>query len=390
MNDAKIANLLSFKVWAFLLALFCLVACIEPFEDNFVTDLRLVVVEGTLTNLVDESFVNLREAIPSGSNTSVFRPIVNAKVSVLENETTRIEYTETENGIYKPPSGFLGKIGSSYTLEFTREDGNTYKSKAEVLTAVPAIERVYQTTDERGPVVNGNTVPGNTIYIDTKDPVGLGNNYLWSWTLYEREYACKTCEGGRFFTDPFPEGRCVGDEQLRRRNTIYDYICERPCWKIFKSNDVNAQSDAFSDGLTIQNREITQVPYFNDKGGLIEVKQQSISTEAFAYLRLLIQQGQNTGGLADTPPAALEGNVSSLNKSEVVSGYFLVSGMTKQRYWIDRSDMLERGFRPLGLLGGREIRQEPPPDGPTDRPPFAQCIASPTRTTKRPAGFLFE
>jgi hypothetical protein len=381
---------LTYKLAFFFIASFTIIACIEPFDTNFNIDLRLIVVEGTLSDLEEETFVSLKEAIPSGGNSSVFRVIKNAKVSVFENETSRIDFTETEDGFFSPPSGFKGKVGATYSLEFTTAEGNSYKSKPDVLNEVAPIERIHQTSEKQGSVVNGNTVPANIIYIDAKDPVGLGNNYMWSWTLYERQYACVTCEGGLYYTDPLPAGKCVDNDQLKRRNVVYDYICDSPCWQIFRSDDVNTQSDIFVDGLTIQNREIARIPYYNDKGGLIEIKQQSISRDGYTYLKLLVEQGQNTGGLADTPPAALEGNVKSLNKDEVVSGFFLVSGMKKHRYWIDRSDMAERGFRQLGLLGGRSINQEPLPIFPSDRPPLAPCLNGRYRTNSKPFGFLFD
>lgn len=390
VNKLNLKKRFTYKIGAVLIVISCLIACIEPFDTNFNIDLKLLIVEGTLTDLEDETYVSLKEAIPSGGNSSVFRTLKNAKVSVLENETNRIEFTETETGFFVPPKGFKGTVGATYSLEFTTEEGNNYKSKSEILIDVVPIERVYQTTEDQGPEVNGNIVPGNTIYIETKDPVGLGNNYMWSWILYERQYACATCEGGMFYTDPLPAGKCVEDAQLKRRNVIYDYICDSPCWQIFRSDKVNTQSDVFVDGLTIQNREIAKIPYYHEKGGLIEIKQQSISRDGYAYLKLLVEQGQNTGGLADTPPAALEGNIKSLNKDEVVTGYFLVTGMKKQRYWIDRSDMFSRGFKPLGLLGGRLIYQEPLPTIPSDRPPLAPCLNGRYRTNSKPLGFLFD
>lgn len=390
MNKINLKKIFTFKLGVFLAALFSLIACIEPFDAKFNIDLKLIVVEGTLSDLEEESFVSLREAIPSGANSSVFRTLKNARVSVIENETTKTDFIEIESGYFLPPAGFKGTPGSTYSVEFTTEEGNNYKSKPEVLSPVPPIDRIFQSTEDEGPEVNGNLVPGNTIYIDTKDPVGVGNNYVWSWTLYERQYVCATCEGGLYYNDPLPAGRCIEDDFLKRRGVIYDYICDSPCWQIYRSEQVNTQSDVFVDGLTIQNREIAKVPYYNPNGGLIEIKQQSISQDGYAYLKLLVEQGQNTGGLADTPPAALEGNIQSLNKKEVVTGYFLVSGMSKRKYWIDRSDMIERGFRPLGLLGGREIRQEPPPAAATDRPPFAPCLNGRYRTDKKPLGFLFD
>lgn len=373
-----------------LLSFFVTLSCVEPFDVQLNIDSRLLVIEGTLADLPNETFLQLREAIPNGSNSSVFRSLKNAKVRVIEDGSNTIEFIEDEDGLFFAPPNFVGKPGSSYVLEFTTDDGSLYQSSPQVLVSAPPIKKIYQVTEAEGTIVNGNAVPANHIYIDTDDPAGLGNNYLWSWKLFERQYICSTCEGGRYYLDPLPAGRCIEEDFLKRRGVIYDYACDSPCWEVINSNTVNTQSDQLVDGLTITARKIAEIPYYNLSGGLIEVKQQAISADSYAYLKLLVEQGQNTGGLADTPPAALVGNVKSLDKDEIVTGFFLVSGMVKERYWIDRSDLVERGFRPLGLLGGREIRLEPPPTGPTDRPPMAPCLVSKTRIKTKPEGFLFD
>lgn len=363
-------------------------ACIEPFETNSKTDLRLIVIEGTVTDAPGETFVFLREAIPSGANSSVFRALVDAKASLLVNENERIELLEIEPGYFKPKDSFIPEVGNTYSLEFTTSDGNNYKSEPEEMLPVPEIKNIYQTTVAEGITIDGGaTIPANYIYLDTEDPAGMGNFYLWNWKNYERQYTCKTCEGGRYFLNPAPLGACVEEAQLKRRGVIYDYNCDGACWEIFKSKEIIAQSDQFADGLQITGKLIAKIPYYDGKGGLIEIKQQSVSKEAYAYLSLLINQGQNTGGLADTPPAALVGNVKSLNQQEIVSGFFLVSSTATSRYWIDRTDMVERGFRPYGLLEGREIRPEPNPTAVTDRPPMAPCLLKDNRINIMPEGF---
>ena len=104
-------------------------------------------------------------------------------------------------------------------------------------------------------------------------------------------------------------------------------------------------------------------------------------------MKILIDQNQNSGGLADTPPVSLVGNiVSSDGGNETIAGYFRVVDESITRYWIDRSDVFGLEVRPIGLLGGRAVSLEPA-GADTTRPPYAPCIEGFTRTNKRPIGW---
>ncbi len=75
------------------------------------------------------------------------------------------------------------------------------------------------------------------------------------------------------------------------------------------------------------------IPFYTHNPGLVEIRQTSLTADAYRYYSLFQQQTQNTGGLADTPPSALAGNVHNVaNKREVVVGFFTASVIASSRY----------------------------------------------------------
>jgi hypothetical protein len=72
---------------------------------------------------------------------------------------------------------------------------------------------------------------------------------------------------------------------------------------------------------------------------LVNLEQISVSLEVYKFYQLVRQLTQGTGGLADTPPSAIVGNIQNVsNPDEKVVGYFGVANVQKYSFWIDRSD----------------------------------------------------
>ncbi len=201
-------KILKFFLVSFLPGLF-LLSCVEDFEAKFELQDRILVIEGVLSDIEGEQYVTIRESIPSSQTSSYFKVISKAKVFVTDNTGNNIIFSERESGYYYPETGFKGEIGRTYQLEIELNDGTKLESDIQKLTKAPAIKNVYKTIDpEAVQVTATKTLPGHKIYVDYDDPKGVGDNYLWTWTLYEKQDACKTCYGGLYYRDPKPEGYC--------------------------------------------------------------------------------------------------------------------------------------------------------------------------------------
>jgi Domain of unknown function (DUF4249) len=124
------------------------------------------------------------------------------------------------------------------------------------------------------------------------------------------------------------------------------------------------------------------VPYNFYTGCLVEVQQMSTTGGYYQYLQLLKNISSGSGGLVDTPPAVLVGNVKNTqNSDEKVIGYFTVVNTTKRRIWIDRKDAAAQSMSPLSFVNPSIA---PPPGA---NIPLYPCVQSDTRTNKMPVGW---
>lgn len=208
---------------------------------------------------------------------------------------------------------------------------------------------------------------------------------MWDWRYYDKQLWCKTCTDGLYFhvasTDSL--GKC------RVSNFVWgklDYNCDSPCWQIYYSDRFNIMNDNFTNGQLVKDRLVATIPVYTYDGALMIVRQYNITEDAYDYLRLVISQGQETGGLADTPPATLEGNIISGNPNQPVTEYFIVTSVTKAFHWMDKRNV-EGPVWALGLFPEKRIAR--PGEVTNTRPPLAPCLAQDNRTKITPEGWIF-
>ncbi|MGK0137870.1 MAG: hypothetical protein ACI9DJ_001324 [Algoriphagus sp.] len=372
---------------AFIAILFCMSSCVEPYLKRFNVDQTIFIVDGKLTNDNSGNYIKLTEAIPNSGLSTSYLPVEKATVFVLENDENNILLSEEKPGEYVFPLDFKGQVGSSYQLRFTTANGKSFESKVETMESSAKIDKVYHSFDNKAIKDPQNTSPGQLVYIDTKDPGETEDFYMWDWVLYEQQFFCQTCIGGRYYRDAStgPLGEC---RVIRfRANAVLDYSCEDLCWDVIKPGKVNIMNDNFSNGKEIIGRLVAEIPIYQKIGSLLEIRQYGINKDVYNYLRLIESQGTNTGGLADTPPATLAGNITSTsNIDQAVAGYFIVSSVSKKLYWLDKTD-IPNSVSELGLLGGRRPNPETMGNDLT-RPPLAPCVNGPNRTNKEPNGWF--
>ena len=366
--------------------------CVEPYDPALTLTANVLIVDGSPTDLPERQTIRLARSRVLGGR-SATTPVEGAKVEIVVNGSQVVLLAEnrTTKGLYEAPEGFRGQVGNTYQLRLQLADGQRYESTAEPMPAVPKIERAYDKFDAAG-IANAEKTrftPANLVYIDTQDPAGERNYYRWNYTLWELQSWCATCERGFYnlsfnpVTNQF-SGACQTNVALPAAN-LYDYTCASPCWEILRGLTINIQADNVSNGKLIAGRLVVAVPYTQPAPALVEIRQQALTPGAYQYYRLFEQQTQNSGGLADTPPSPIVGNIRNVaNEREPVVGYFSGSGVSTMRYRLTRQNA---SGRPTGLfeyLNNRQPTPEPP--GPF-RPPLAVCVASENRTPVQPTGW---
>ena len=397
-------------------------ACVDSEDLTLRGTVDVIVVDGTITNLAEPQLIRLNRsrADPLTGRFGTL-PITKATVEIVVDSAQVIPCRETVDGSYQLPDKFNGQVGHAYQLRFTLSDGTRYASTQQIMPAVPPIDRItarFNPTSLPAQLYDGtlNQYRGaHEVAIDWQDPANRHNYYRWDWKLWEKQEWCRTCIQGFYekylstdTTKVYED--CYAPPEFQNLSYNYggyvyyfvnDYPCRTDCWEIIYNTDIDVFDDQYNNGGAIKGRFVARIPYYQNSGCLLEIRQTSLTQTAYSYFKLFQAQTQNTGGIADTPPTALVGNVhNTTNSREKVVGYFTASAIAPNQYWIDRKDATGP-FPGLYValnsrLPSREEAIDPntgkgkPKDplvGVVPKVPTALCVPSNTRTPYKPNGW---
>lgn len=237
----------------------------------------LLVVDGWITDQEGEKQVLLSTTANYFDNT--ITPKVENAIVVLFDENGPIDtLVEADPGRYV--TEYQGVVGKTYHIYIQTDSGEEYESNPELLKFVSAIADIHTEFREETAFED----EGYYVSIDTEEPIGVGDFYRW------KQYVNDT-----LLNEPF---------------------------------DLLYASDEFVDGNPIINFDVTTKPLsFGDN---YRVQQLSISKEAFDFFTQLETQTAFVGSLFDSPPAALQGNMVSVNSTDKkVLGYFGASAVSE-------------------------------------------------------------
>lgn len=321
----------------FILVLFVLSSCIDPYQADLDEGKQLLTVEGLVTSLPGRQMIRLTRSDTYGSVfEGLIRPVSNATVIIRDNlgKVTFLEEStvEDEKGTYYTQGDFSVEVGKSYTLQIQTSDGTVYTSLPEKVESVPEINSLVPRT-VRIPVEGELTDrSGVQLVAEISDPAEQNNFYYWKngpsvYVLKTRPdlYTPRPSDTNPS-REPQPKDCCITCYQSEYLTGAGVYV---------------AQDDNFN-GLT------TQIPVaFIEDDGLrfittyrIDLRQISISQDAYRFLRLVKQQVEVSGSVFDPPPASIKGNMINLdNPEETVLGYFIAGAETVRRVYINQDQL---------------------------------------------------
>ncbi len=237
----------------------------------------LLVVDGWITDQEGEKQVLLSTTANYFDN--IETPSVENATVVLFDENGAVDtLTESSYGVYV--TNYQGVVGKTYHIYIQTVSGEEYESNPELLKFVSTIAAVHAEFREETAFED----EGYYVSIDTEEPLGVGDFYRW------KQYVNDT-----LLNEPF---------------------------------DLLYASDEFVDGNPIIDFDVTTKPL--SLGDSYRIQQLSISREAFEFFTQLQTQTAFVGSLFDSPPAALQGNMVSVNSTDKnVLGYFGVSAVSE-------------------------------------------------------------
>ncbi|WP_128544022.1 DUF4249 domain-containing protein [Larkinella soli] len=306
-----------------LLSLTLAGSCITPYNSEVQTIGRALVVEGMITDRPGPYTVRLsRTADYNYNGLNLLEP--QARVTLSDNAGHQEVLTETEYGVYQTRAGGIqGQAGRTYKISIRTRDGKTYESSTELLKAAPPIQKLYYEYQFHPLEFTNDKKNTWEVYLDSRDPETPGDYYRWKWTHYEQAIACFLNPDADMLTGFFMGVPCCGN-----------------CWDISQcySNCITISSDATVNGKAFTRQYILSVPYTSTSTYYVEVEQQLISAGAYRFFKSVDKLVNNSGGLFDSAPAAVGGNLKSLsNPGEPVYGYFGAAGIAEMALKVDRT-----------------------------------------------------
>ncbi|AKD58575.1 hypothetical protein SD10_16095 [Spirosoma radiotolerans] len=371
---------------------FSLFTCVDPVDLPVNSSLDVLIVDCTLTDKAETQVVRLNRSKADGlTGRFGYVPITGANVQILVDSLDVVTAQETTDGRYQLPADFKGQTGHVYQLKFTLSDGTRYESTPEQLQPVAPISQVraqFNPTSLSGNErLNNVYSAAHDLYVDFTDPANQTNYYRWEWIDWERQEWCRSCNKG-LYQIRNDQGNLLEDcvnNTLNASFPNYDYNCRTACWEIIYSTNLVLFSDQFSNGNAVKGLLIGRLPLYSKEHSLVEIRQSSLTKNAYDYLKRLNDQTQATGGVAGGQPALLVGNVQNIaQRNESVVGYFTVSSVASFPYWLTRDDATGSAPGLFQALNGHDPINEPPFG---NRPPTAVCVASDSRTPYKPAGW---
>jgi hypothetical protein len=309
-------------VWIILLIMLLLKGCIEPFYPGELNTQQSLVIDGMITDREGYHYVRITRSVNYHNPEAM--PETGCQVEVINQSGGSIQFYESERGLYEQWIGqdFV-KTGEYYKIRIITGSG-TYESEYEAMIPCAPVGDVYYKIQDQETDDPEITLQGIQFYTDLFAPEGYARNYRWeldeTWE-YHAEYLIRY-----FWT-----GNGVIDQGHSSDSLFFCWSSE-PIREFFSTSMQYISGDSMS---VIPLRYVSnETDRLTVKYSLL-VKQYSLSDEAYRYWDQLRKLSQETGGLYETQPPQIRGNIRNINnEDEIVLGNFNVSAMTEKRIFV--------------------------------------------------------
>jgi len=310
---------------AFYISLVFMCGCVEPYYPEEISSApSILVVDGYINTTAHSAKVTLSHSTALNA-TGLPEPERGASVRIERDDATQFALTETNPGSYQLDDMTLD-LTAKYRLLIMTAAGKSYTSELIELTNTPNIDSVTWKAEE----------DGIRIYVNTHDPSGVAKYYMWNYDeTWEHTAAL------------YSSYKLIDGVVYQRAQ---DDLIFR-CWTHESSTQIMVGNTE-----RLSSEIITDLPLTFIRGGTIRlsfrysilVHQQSLTKEGYEFWSQLQKLSEGLGGLFDSQPYQLLGNIRASENNETVLGFFSGGAVTEKRIFISYQEL------PSHLLRMRE------------------------------------
>lgn len=307
----------------FLLLIVMIVSCVKKIDFEIPAEFSdTIVVQGRVVK-GNPSFIEVNVSRLFDFTPESRQPINVKEVIISDDRGNVIELETDEAGSYlyfiDETSDLQAEIGVGYKINVLMFDGRRFESDVDVMIPNQDINELHLTMSTERVINNAGLnedEPRIQLSIDSElDPENEGGLYWDVNSIYRVTDA-------NFITESI--------------FTLADTLLARVCYITMttSSTDTYVFDAKESASNEIRNFDLIKIPITPTlvEGYYFEVKQYSLSEDAFSYWKALDLLVENEGGIFDKPVGELPSNLKNINDpDESVFGYFFAAEEKIQR-----------------------------------------------------------
>jgi len=300
--------------------------CVEPFNPSVGKYNDLIVIDATLTDEPGVQKVTVSRT--SGLNdSSAFIPEIGCRVTILDDAGNIYDLSDAGNGKYTAAfSSEQLQTGTSYMLRVIDNGGDVFESDYQKLLPPPTIDSVTYRYEPKYTPEFPEGLLGCQFYVNASDNSGEPKFYRWNmqetWEYHSIYNVGAMWDGTLHDNYYFKENRTT-------------------CWMTKEVPGIYTATTRDMAVNVLKNIKLNYVSVGSDRLKFrysLLVREYSLSPEAYEFWSGLEKQTQQTGGLYETQPYMLTGNISCVSNPEKTAlGFFSASGVRKKRIFAKRS-----------------------------------------------------
>jgi hypothetical protein len=317
--------------------------CSELYNPNISSDTKALIVEGVITNEAGPYTIKLSIAeIFSADSVIGSKTVSKAKLSITDNQNQTFKLTESKAGSYVTPINFTAKVGNSYKLLITTNDGNSYESNVETLLPPQTYDSIHVIRAAESYLNNKNqmqNVDGANILIDLFKSVSKSD-------------VVPACRFANKITVQYDFTDLDYDANGKLKEHMHWHYFG---WRTFNLNgieNITKEMTATSNPF-IQNHLIGFMPFPASNYGFLiptsvpliyylRVNQYTINNDSYLFYKGANNQLSASGKIFDPITTQLHGNLRCVsNSSKIVLGLFEVSSVKQHAFVVKGSSSSE-------------------------------------------------